>query len=158
MKLAWTIGAAIIAAGVGIASSSYAQTNTPESSNPSASQPNSSNGAAESDSSSDGRMMGGGMMGRGMMDGRMVSRWGGGDQDREMGGMRMRGRMGHEQFDQGAHFRFRRGDAMIDIRCPKDEEMASCVQAATRLMRAVKDMQNTGASSPPSSSPGAQGQ
>jgi len=90
-----------------------------------------------------------------MMDGRMVSRWGGGYHDREMGGMGMRGRMGHEQFDQGAHFRFRRGDAMIDIRCPKDEEMASCVQAATRLMRAVKDMQNT---SPTSTSPGAQGQ
>ena len=152
MKLAWTIGAAVIAAGVGIGSSSYAQTNAPdESSNSSASQPNSSTGAAESDSSSER------MMGHGMMGGRMGNREGR-YHDREMGGMGMRGHMGHEQFDQGAHFRFRRGDAMIDIRCPKDEEVASCVQAATRLMRAVKDMQNTGASSPTSSSPGPQGQ
>jgi len=42
--------------------------------------------------------------------------------------------------DRGAHFRFRRGDARIDIRCGDHESTSVCVEAAIRLMDKVMSM------------------
>ncbi len=92
-------------------------------------------------------MMGqGGMMGGGMMHDRMM----GGREDSYHHHMGMGGRA---RAQQGATFRFRRGDAMIDIRCPKDEELSTCVQGAIRLMREVKSMQGTSSPTAPSVNP-----
>jgi hypothetical protein len=37
----------------------------------------------------------------------------------------------------GARFQFSRGDAHIDIRCPQNESLQSCVQAASQLIDKV---------------------
>ena len=34
----------------------------------------------------------------------------------------------------GAHFRFRKGDAVVDIKCAEDEPMKACVEAGTALL------------------------
>ena len=64
---------------------------------------------------------------------------GGPDQHRERGwgmmhGMRPRG-------DGAAFFRFRRGDAEMDIKCPATENVQACVAAAGSLMDKVTGMQ-----------------
>jgi len=138
MRLLWTMGAAAIAATLGIGSFSYGQTSTPgEHGNQDATQAGASDGSGNTSVGNTmgggmrGGMMGGGMMGSGVMGGR---------------GDRYHQRIKQEQPDQRAHFVFRRGDALIDIRCPKDEELSVCVQGAVRLMREVKDMQSSGTS------------
>jgi hypothetical protein len=46
---------------------------------------------------------------------------------------------------RGARFRFRRGDSLIDIRCPQNEPLQDCVEAASRLMEKVRSLTpNTG--------------
>jgi hypothetical protein len=63
-----------------------------------------------------------------------------------MGKEGMRGAMGHhgwmhrgeEHQGGGAVFAFRRGDQNIFIRCAEDEPMRACVDAASRLINAVK--------------------
>lgn len=42
---------------------------------------------------------------------------------------------------RGAAFRFRRGDAEIDVRCAEREPMQACVAAATALMDKVTSLQ-----------------
>jgi hypothetical protein len=67
----------------------------------------------------------------------------------EMGGgdhMRMMGMM---MRPRGAHFRFRRGDARIDIQCPARESLQSCVEAASELIDRVSRL------GPRTSTPGA---
>ncbi|MDT7952001.1 MAG: hypothetical protein RQ966_10910 [Acetobacteraceae bacterium] len=63
---------------------------------------------------------------------------GGPDQHRERWGMMHRPMRGP---DQAAFFRFRRGDAEIDIKCPASENLQSCVGAAGALMDKVSGMQ-----------------
>lgn len=40
----------------------------------------------------------------------------------------------------GARFRFSRGDAHIDIRCPQNESLQNCVQAASQLIDKVQSL------------------
>ena len=48
----------------------------------------------------------------------------------------------HEDDENGAAvFRFRRGDAEMDIKCPADENVQACVAAAGTLMDKVAGMQ-----------------
>jgi hypothetical protein len=54
------------------------------------------------------------------------------DRWREMGSMMRRGR--------GARFQFSRGDAQIDIRCPQNETLQNCVQAASQLIDKVHSL------------------
>jgi hypothetical protein len=51
---------------------------------------------------------------------------------RDMGPMTRRG--------GGARFQFSRGDAHIDIRCPQNESLQSCVQAASQLIDKVHSL------------------
>jgi hypothetical protein len=52
-----------------------------------------------------------------------------------MGGGRMGMREGgRRDGGGGAHFRFQRGDARIDIRCGDNEPMSLCVEGASRLI------------------------
>ncbi len=53
------------------------------------------------------------------------------DRWRDMGPMMRRG---------GARFQFSRGDARIDIRCPQNETLQSCVQAASQLIDKVHSL------------------
>jgi hypothetical protein len=55
----------------------------------------------------------------------------------DMGGDDHMGMMGMMMRPRGAHFRFRRGDARIDIQCPARESLQSCVEAATELIDRV---------------------
>jgi hypothetical protein len=51
----------------------------------------------------------------------------------------------HHRFaneNEGAHFRLRRGQAMIDVKCPENESMQACVNAATQLLDKVAGMRN----------------
>jgi hypothetical protein len=84
---------------------------------------------------------------------------------REQGAMGSRaGWMGHHnrrcgaRGEGGAHFRFIRGDARIDIKCPANEDVEHCVKAAGDLVEKVMSMkQHAGTElnliSPPSQSP-----
>jgi len=63
------------------------------------------------------------------------------------GGMRPHaGWMGHQAWgrgamnDGGAHFRFTRGNARIDIKCPANEDVERCVKAAGELVDKVMSM------------------
>ncbi len=49
---------------------------------------------------------------------------------------------------RGAHFSFRRGDARIDIRCPANQSLKDCVDAASTLIDKVGSMRPR-ASAPP---------
>lgn len=52
------------------------------------------------------------------------------------------GMMHHGHKDDGAaFFRFRRGDAEMDIKCPASENVQACVSAAGSLMDKVSGMQ-----------------
>jgi hypothetical protein len=51
---------------------------------------------------------------------------------RDMGSMMSRG--------GGARFQFSRGDAHIDIRCPQNESLQNCVQAASQLIDKVHSL------------------
>lgn len=68
--------------------------------------------------------------------------------DRGWGGHRFR----HEAREEwlmhagGAHFRMRRGNAVIDIQCPRDESVDNCVNAAGRLIDKVASMHRPGSS------------
>jgi hypothetical protein len=68
---------------------------------------------------------------------------------RDMGGGDHMGMMGMMMRPRGAHFRFRRGDARIDIQCPARESLQSCVEAATELIDRVSRL------GPHTSTPGA---
>jgi hypothetical protein len=56
------------------------------------------------------------------------------------------GGMGHQaggrgaMHDGGAHFRFTRGNARIDIKCPTNEDVEHCVKAAGELIGKVMSM------------------
>src|SRR5674476_935214 len=56
------------------------------------------------------------------------------------------GGMGHQaggrgaMHDGGAHFRFTRGNARIDIKCPTNEDVEHCVKAAGELVDKVMSM------------------
>ncbi len=63
---------------------------------------------------------------------------GGPDQHGEHRGMMHRM---HGHGDGAAFFRFRRGDAEIDIRCPATENVQACVVAAGSLMDKISGMQ-----------------
>jgi len=52
--------------------------------------------------------------------------------------MMMRNAMG------GAHFRFARGKARIDIRCPAQGNLQACVHAATQLLDKIAELHNGG--------------
>ncbi len=54
------------------------------------------------------------------------------------GGMR---HMHHGRGDGAAFFRFRRGDAEMDIKCPAMENVQACVAAASTLMDKVASTQ-----------------
>jgi hypothetical protein len=60
-----------------------------------------------------------------------------------MGMMRMMGAR-----ERGARFHFKRGDATIDIRCPTDEDVSACVNAASKLIDKIATM---GGEHPPGS-------
>ncbi len=49
--------------------------------------------------------------------------------------------MHHQEEDGAASFRFRRGDAEMDIKCPSNEQVQACVAAAGTLMDKVSGMQ-----------------
>ncbi|HEX3339452.1 MAG TPA: hypothetical protein VHT68_09790 [Pseudolabrys sp.] len=77
-----------------------------------------------------------------------------------MMGERRRG----ENIAGGARFNFRRGDASIDVRCPASEDLRTCVEAATQLLRQVRNLQNSsvlpgtsGGNSPGSANPASPG-
>ena len=40
----------------------------------------------------------------------------------------------HHRDSKAAHFRFRKGDAMVDIKCADDEPMKACVDAGSALL------------------------
>lgn len=40
----------------------------------------------------------------------------------------------HHRESKAAHFRFRKGDAMVDIKCAEDEPMKACVDASSSLL------------------------
>jgi hypothetical protein len=42
--------------------------------------------------------------------------------------------------ERGARFHFKRGDATIDIRCPADEDVGACVNAASKLIDKIATM------------------
>lgn len=67
---------------------------------------------------------------------------------RMMGMMRMMG--GREG---GARFHFKRGDASIDIRCPANEDLQACVNAASKLIDKVTSMGEHHASAPGTNPP-----
>ena len=54
------------------------------------------------------------------------------DRWRDVGSMTSRG--------GGARFQFSRGDAHIDIRCPQNESLQNCVQAASQLIDKVHSL------------------
>lgn len=136
MKITWTLGAAAIIAAIGAVPLSWAQTN--ESSD-------SGGQTGQQDSTHSTSMTGRGMGSRGMMHGGMMGDRG--ESYHHMG-------MGEQGAHQGAVFRFRHGDERIDIRCPKDEDLSTCVQGAIRLIREIKTMQQgTPGLTAPSSNP-----
>ena len=63
---------------------------------------------------------------------------GGPEQHHERWGMMHRM---HPRGDGAAFFRFRRGDAEMDIKCPMTENVQACVAAAGSLMDKVSGMQ-----------------
>ena len=57
-----------------------------------------------------------------------------------MMGRRAGWRRGHHHEPRGAHFRFVRGDARIDIQCPANQSLKDCVDAASTLIDKVANM------------------
>jgi hypothetical protein len=61
------------------------------------------------------------------------------------------GWMGHQAWgrgamhDGGAHFRFTRGNARIDIKCPANEDVEHCVKAVGELIGKVMSMKDNAA-------------
>jgi hypothetical protein len=60
---------------------------------------------------------------------------------------RMDGRMGqmmrmHDANDGAAHFRIRRGQAAIDVQCPKAESLQACVNAAGQLLDKIATLRD----------------
>jgi hypothetical protein len=74
------------------------------------------------------------------------------DQSRDMGSMmsdrsRGMGLMNRMMMFRrgGARFQFSKGDAHIDIRCPQNETLQNCVDAASRLIDKVHSLEPTSA-------------
>jgi hypothetical protein len=63
-------------------------------------------------------------------------------------GMMMGGRHGW-MMQRGAEFRFKRGDARIDVRCPPRQSLNDCVEAAGKLIREIASMHGANPPSPP---------
>jgi hypothetical protein len=55
----------------------------------------------------------------------------------------------------GAHFRLRRGQALIDVKCPENDSLQSCVNAITQLLDKVRTMPGPSNSSPTNGAGGA---
>lgn len=72
----------------------------------------------------------------------------------EMGGGGHMGMMGMMMRPRGAHFRFRRGDARIDIQCPARESLQSCVEAASELIDRVSRLGPHGSAPTPGATDG----
>src|ERR1035437_9686534 len=76
---------------------------------------------------------------------RQPSNWGD-HRGEQGGGGGTPGGMGHQaggrgaMHDGGAHFRFTRGNARIDIKCPTNEDVEHCVKAAGELIGKVMSM------------------
>jgi hypothetical protein len=64
----------------------------------------------------------------------------------------MRGEMGpmwRQRFTDergGAHFRLRRGQALLDVKCPENDSLQSCVNAISQLLDKVRTMPGPGSS------------
>jgi hypothetical protein len=72
--------------------------------------------------------------GHGPMDG-MHGPMGHGPMDMRMGWMMHHMMEAHRPPpSKGAHFRFKKGDAMVDIKCADDEPMKACVDAGSALL------------------------
>ena len=69
---------------------------------------------------------------RGNMEGRMGSMW------------RMHERMAHAN-EGAAHFRLRRGQAAIDVRCPQGESLQACVNATGQLLDKIANLREPNA-------------
>jgi hypothetical protein len=54
---------------------------------------------------------------------------------------RMRGRMA--QANEAAHFRFRRGPAVVDVQCPEGESLQTCVNAAGQLLEKIASLRGS---------------
>jgi hypothetical protein len=80
---------------------------------------------------------------------RSHDRWGPG-----MGFMGPMGRSARGPMIQGAHFHFARGNARIDIQCPPQNDMQSCVQAAGQLLDKISSVQNSTLAKPDGGSTG----
>lgn len=76
-------------------------------------------------------------------------RWGPG-----MGFMGPMSRSARGPMTQGARFHFARGNARIDIQCPPQNDMQSCVQAAGQLLDKLSSMQNSTLAKPDGGSSG----
>lgn len=64
----------------------------------------------------------------------------------------MQGRMGamwrmheHANANEAAHFRFRRGQAAIDVQCPQGEALQACVDAAGQLLDKIANLRDRNA-------------
>jgi hypothetical protein len=84
--------------------------------------------------------------GRGDHDGGHMHHWG--MRGNMQGGMtppwRMHERMAHE--NGAAHFRFRRGPAMVDVQCPENASLQACVNATSQLLdKIAANMRNRNA-------------
>jgi hypothetical protein len=55
----------------------------------------------------------------------------------------------------GAHFRLRRGQALLDVRCPENDSLQSCVNAISQLLDKVRTMPAPSSSSPTNGAGGA---
>jgi hypothetical protein len=75
---------------------------------------------------------------RGDYDERSEDRRDDGDMDRGRDRWRNTGSM--VGIGSGARFQFSRGDAHIDIRCPQNESLQNCVQAASQLIDKVQSL------------------
>ncbi len=71
----------------------------------------------------------------------------------QMGSMRQMRSMGMMR-DAGARFRFSRGDAHVDIKCPQNESLQSCVQAAGQLLDKLHSLRSSAEAAQPSSGGG----
>jgi len=71
-------------------------------------------------------------------------RWG---MEDRMGPMwRMHRRMERmEEANAAAHFRFRRGQAAIDVKCPEGESLQACVNAAGQLLDKIANLRSSNA-------------
>ena len=78
-------------------------------------------------------------------DGGRMHRWSmHGDMQGRMGRMmRMHERMANA--NEAAHFRFRRGQAAIDVKCPEGESLQACVNAAGQLLDKIANLRDRNA-------------